>query len=60
MTDRTRVLDIALHGEDVTVRVAASVDLDAPFTGECVETGETLRFGNPWALDIREETEGTA
>ena len=40
------------RGEAVVVAVGKDTDLDQPFDGRCVETGETLHFPNPWALDI--------
>ena len=40
------------RGEAVVVTVGKDTDLDQPFNGRCVETGETLHFPNPWALDI--------
>jgi len=40
------------RGEAVVVAVGKDTDLDQPFDGRCVETGEMLRFPNPWALDI--------
>ena len=40
------------RGDSVVVAVGKDTDLDQPFDGRCVETGETLHFPNPWALDI--------
>ena len=40
------------RGDAVVVAVGKDTDLDQPFDGRCVETGETLHFPNPWALDI--------
>jgi len=34
------------------VLVDSTTDLDEPFTGACVETGEIIRFDRPWELDI--------
>jgi hypothetical protein len=36
----------------VVVAVEPDTDLEQPFSGRCVETGETLHFRTPWALDI--------
>ena len=48
----TITLEISLPGDSVTVEVNATTDLDAPFYGYCADTGDALRFPNPWALDI--------
>ena len=40
------------RGESVGVTVGKGTDLDQPFDGWCVETGEILHFPNPWALEI--------
>jgi len=40
------------RAEEVAVTVEEDTDLDEPFSGRCVETGEILHFPNPWALDI--------
>jgi len=35
----------------VFVLVPVDTDLEEPFKGRCVETGETLSFPMPWAID---------
>lgn len=52
MTARTKILEIDLRGESVRVIVDTDTDLEQPFTGECMDTGEQLHFRQPWALDI--------
>ena len=39
-------------GDSVFVIVDAGTDLEQPFTGECMDTGEQRHFRQPWALDI--------
>ena len=52
MANRTRVLEVSIGAASVRVIVDADTDIDQPFVGECDDTGEQLRFPNPWALDI--------
>ena len=51
-TTPTTTLEGVLGAEGGTVVVDARTDLDAPFYGYCADTGDALRFPNPWALDI--------
>jgi len=48
----TITLEISLPGDSVTVEVSATTDLEEPFYGYCMDTGERLYFPTPWALDI--------
>jgi hypothetical protein len=52
MVTKTKVLEIHHRGDSVRVIVDTDTDLDQPFTGECLDTGEQLHFRQPWALDI--------
>ena len=45
-------IEVSFGGDTVAVEVHATTDLDQPFWGYCIETGERLRFPNPWALSI--------
>jgi len=48
----TVTLEISLAGDSVTVEVCATTDLEEPFYGYCMDTGDRLYFPTPWALDI--------
>jgi len=48
----TLILEISLPGNSVTVEVCATTDLEQPFYGYCIETGNRLHFPTPWALDM--------
>ena len=48
----TVTLEISLPGDSVTVEVSPATDLEKPFYGYCMDTGERLYFPTPWALDI--------
>jgi hypothetical protein len=49
---RCVTVEISLGVDTVVVEVPEAIDLDQPFWGYCIETGERLRFANPWACDI--------
>jgi|TARA_R110000822_G_scaffold164199_1_gene304524 hypothetical protein len=46
------VLELSLGAEAVTVTVELGTDLSKAFSGTCTETGDRLRFREPWAFYI--------